>query len=365
MEIRHLKEQEFDQAIDLSNQTFREKDHTSMGEAFPQVFSRQLNQSFAAFEGDKLVSFIGLVPSKMVIGSAELNTFSIGSVCTHPDYQGQGISTAILEEVYDFIDQAGASLLFVSGDRGLYRRNDCYHFGKVYNYKIDNLPGEQKYQDSVRKGSATDLFQVDDLIKAKQVRYETNIWEWAVLLDAGGYASIFKQKQALYVTENNGAIEAYVVIGIPENENKTEFALVTDWGGNPEAIREIFTDLLANSIVLKLEVTVPWQDSLHDELSDLPSEAEQNGGTVHIVNPERLIEQVMPYLMEKSLAVAEKLTITSEDGNVILQYNESQFHLPPSDLVKMLFDFQDNAELEAMKSLLPIPLPSTIGMFYV
>ncbi|SEP77543.1 Predicted N-acetyltransferase YhbS [Virgibacillus subterraneus] len=361
MDIRHLKEQEFEQAIELSNQTFREKDHTSMGDAFPQVFSKQLNQSFAAFDGDQLVSFIGLVPSKMIIGNAALNTFSIGSVCTHSDYQGQGISTAILKKVYEFINQAGASLLFVSGDRGLYRRNDCYHFGKVYNYKIDNIPDEQNYKGSVRKGSATDLFQVDDLIKAKEVRYETNIWEWAMLLDAGGYASIFKQKQALYVAENHGTIEAYVVIGVPENES----AIVTDWGGNPEAIRGILTELLANNVVPKIDLTVPWQDSLHDKLSDLPFKVEQNGGTVHIVNAERLIEQVMPYLMEKNLAVVEKLTITSKDGNVTLQYNESQVTLLPADLVKVLFDFQVNVELGNLKTLFPIPIPSTEGLYYV
>lgn len=135
---------------------------------FRRFFSKQLNQSLGAFDGDRLVSFIGLVPSKMVIGEAELNTFSIGAVCTHPDYRGQGISTAILKEVYDYIDQARASLLFVSGDRGLYKRNHCYHFGRVYNYEIRNLSEEYKYQGSIRKGSAADIFQIDNIIKAKK-----------------------------------------------------------------------------------------------------------------------------------------------------------------------------------------------------
>lgn len=38
MEIRRLQADEFKQAIQLSDQTFRKEGHSSMGDAFPQVF---------------------------------------------------------------------------------------------------------------------------------------------------------------------------------------------------------------------------------------------------------------------------------------------------------------------------------------
>lgn len=40
MEIRRLKADEFEQAIQLADQTFRDQEHTSMGQAFPHVFQQ-------------------------------------------------------------------------------------------------------------------------------------------------------------------------------------------------------------------------------------------------------------------------------------------------------------------------------------
>ncbi|MFC4557966.1 GNAT family N-acetyltransferase [Virgibacillus kekensis] len=365
MEIRRLQANELKQAIQLSDQTFRKEEHTSMGEAFPQVFSKQLSQSFGAFDGERLISFIGVVPSKMQVGEAELNTFSIGSVCTHTDYRKQGISTAILKEVYDFIDQAKSSLLFVSGDRGLYKRNHCYHFGRVNKYKIDKVSIESKYEGSIREGSSADVFLIDDLIQAKEVKYKSSIWEWSMLFDASGYASIFMMKQTLYVAENDGVVEGYVVLGVDEN-SAAKRAIVTDWGGNTASLRAIFMELLKKKVVSEIEIAVPWQDSLNDELNDLPFELEQNGGTINIVDAERLIEQLKPYLVKKNPGLAKSLKIYNTDNsNVTLNYNESKITLSPEELVKFLFDFQDDAELGEMQSLFPVPLPSTIGMFYV
>ncbi|GAA0592475.1 hypothetical protein GCM10009001_05820 [Virgibacillus siamensis] len=59
MQLRQLKPNEFEQAITLADKTFRDKEHISMGTAFPQVFSKNLNPSFGAFEGNELISFMG------------------------------------------------------------------------------------------------------------------------------------------------------------------------------------------------------------------------------------------------------------------------------------------------------------------
>src|SRR5690554_2912648 len=117
MDIRNVKPNEIDQAIQLANGIFRGEGHSSMGDAFPHVFSKGINHSFGAFDGDRLVSFMRLVPSKMKVGEAELNIFSIGGVCTHEDYRQRGISSKLLKRVYQYIDEAEASLLLISGDR--------------------------------------------------------------------------------------------------------------------------------------------------------------------------------------------------------------------------------------------------------
>lgn len=367
MEIRRVKADELEQAINLADHTFRQEGHVSMGEAFPQVFSKELGFSYGAFEGEKLVSFIGLVPSEIRINEAKLHVFSIGAVCTDEAYRNRGISSAILKEVYEYIDQAGASLLFVSGDRGLYKRNDCYYFGKTNNYKLSkqNIV-KNEYSASVRLGCPSDIFQIDEIRHKNNVRYESNIWEWAMLLKASGYTSILKMKQSLYIAEQNGKIEGYVVIGLPNEKSTTNQAKVTEWGGNPKAVHGIFAELMERNTMGEIAVSVPWHDALNDELSNYQLEVKQNGGTVYIVDVERFIKQVKPYLISKNAEVAQNTTIQAkEDGNIRIQYKELKTTVTMEELVKRLFDFQSDSKIGELQEIFPIPLPNTVGMHYV
>lgn len=173
-------------------------------------------------------------------------------------------------------------------------------------------------------------------------------------------------KQSLYVAENMGVVEGYVVLGMPDENSKKDHSIVTDWGGNSGAVRGVLLDLLNKNVVPRIDVTVPWGEYLNDELNDSPFKTEQNGGTVNIVDAERLIEQIMPYLIGKCPELSQSLKVyNTEEENVILKYNETEVTLSPEELVKVMFDFQNNTQLSEIQSLFPIPLPSTFGMFYV
>ena len=364
MEIRRLRADEFEQAIQLADKTFRDQEHTSMGQAFPHVFSAELGQSFGAFDGETLISFMGLVPATLQIGAATLTIFSIGSVCTHENYRQQGISTKILHEIYRYTDQATASLLFVSGDRGMYMRNQCYHFGKTSNYRIGKR--DSGYDGEIRLGQPEDIFQIDGLRRTTKVRYDSSIWEWQVLLEAGAYPSIFKMKQALYVASRDGVIEGYAVMGMPTTSSTEQQAIVTEWGGNTKAVYEIFQNVLAQGLVQEIGLTIPWHEEFCEELSQHPYKEQENSGTIHIVNAARLLEQLKPYLHQKNTQVAQSLTIEMVDDNhVILHYSGENLRLTLEELVTLLFVPQEDHLLGELQTIFPIPLPHTEGMYYV
>ena len=367
MEIRQLRADEFEQAILLADKTFRDQEHISMGQAFPHVFSTELGQSFGAFDGENLVGFMGLVPTPLKVGASTLSVFSLGSVCTHEDYRQQGISTMILKEIYRYINEAAASLLLVSGDRGMYMRNQCYHFGKVNKYTFNKLHSTKAGNEmEMRQGQSSDIFEIDRIRRKSEVRYDSSIWEWQVLLEAGAFPSIFKMKQALYVASKNGVMEGYVVMGIPTNESTREQAIVTEWGGDSEVVYEIFHNLLAQEIVQEIELTIPWHEKLCEELSELPFEEQMYSGTIHIVNATRLLEQLMPYLREKNEAVAQRLGIeTIDDNHMFLHYNGEKMTLTLEQLVTLLFVPQVDSLQYGLQTVFPIPLPHTEGMFYV
>ncbi|WP_010094777.1 GNAT family N-acetyltransferase [Ornithinibacillus scapharcae] len=361
MEIRNLVGEEIKEAIHLSDKTFRNDNHVSMGEAFPAVFTKYHNLAYGAFDQGKLVSFFGLVPYRLKIRDAFLNVFSIGSVCTDPDYRAQGIASRILAEINDFIDQADASLLLVSGDRGLYQRNGCYPVGRSYTYNI-NSASPTSHIGVIREATTVDFMKIFSLYQQKEVRYESSIEEWKTLLEAAGYAGIFHLKQSVFVSEKDGKIHAYVVIGLPNAENPNRNGLVTDWGGDSEAIHTILMDILGKNIISSMKIKVPWQDNLNRFLTDYEAADNTIGGTINIVNPKRLIDQLYPYLRIIDPNVEETLIVDDvREGKIHVQYEDIQLTLTKQEFTNLIF----NKDSNPISKLFPIPFPSTEGIHYV
>ena len=288
--------------------------------------------------------------------------------CTHEDYRQQGISTTILKEIHRYTDQVAASLLFISGDRGMYMRNNCYHFGEAYKYTIGKSSvKKERYKVEVCKGQPTDIFQINRLRQEKKVRFDSSIWEWQVHLVAGGYASIFKMEQVLYTASDNGVMEGYAVIGMPSINSTKKQAIVTEWGGDSRAVYEIFLNLLEYDLVSEIELTIPWHEKFYEVVSKYPYEKLRNAGTIHIVDAERLIDQLSSYLQEKDPTLAQSLVIrTVDEHSVSLHFNnEPKITLALEDLVKLLFDPQGESVINELQTVFPIPLPHTEGMFFV
>lgn len=367
MDIRIVKADEIDQAIHLADQTFRGADHTSMGEAFPQVFSKNIIHSFGAFDGDTLVSFMGLVPSHIKVGGAVLNVFSIGAVCTHENYRKRGISSAILKGVYQYIDQAGASLLLISGDRGLYTRNHCYHFGRTYQYAIQQSNVHKgHYEGVIRQQQANDTFQIDEMRTKENVRFQSSLWEWSVLLESSGYTSIFNMQQACFIAEREGIIEGYVVIGLPNGKGSKQEAVVTECGGPPHIVHDILVHILVEKLAETIEIKIPWHERCHEQFSEYPSKEMNNSGTIYLVDVAKLVEQIRPYLYEKNPELAQSLEVFEINDNEF-QLKGKQLHMTCTreELIGILFNVDSALRNDALQTIFPLPLPNLEGMYYV
>ena len=246
----------------------------------------------------------------------------------------------------------------------MYMRNDCYHFGKVSNYTIGKTTCD--YDGDIRQGQPEDIFRLEGVRRATKVRFDSSIWEWQVLLEAGAFPSIFKMKQALYVASRDASIEGYVVLGMPTTSSTKQQAIVTEWGGETKAVYEIFQSVLTQGLVQDIDLTIPWHEEFCEELDQHTYEEQENSGTIHIVNAARLLEQLKPYLQEKNTQVAQSLTIkTVDDNHVSLHYSGENMTLTLEELVILLFVPQEDHLLGELQTVFPIPLPHTEGMYYV
>jgi len=379
VDIRQLRsEQEWREAIALSNATFRDHEHRSMGEAYPFVFSSSLGQSYGAFDNGRLVSFMGLVPSVIRIGPAVLQVYSLGSVCTHPDYRGKGIAGDILNEIFTHIDEAGASMLFVSGGRSLYSRVGCYTFGQVYGYQLsptclaDMDHREDKNGLVIREMRSTDWFELHQLTQRETVRFEQSIWDLAQLLEAGAVASNVKHKLHSLVAEREGHIQAMVIYSVPTASSTEGSPEVCHYAGDRSAVRALFECALSAHALDEMYITVPAHDiAMQEQLKDVPREDRKCGGTLKIIRPERLLEQIRPYLAERSQETAAALTVSSEEnGNTLITIGEQAVEVTPEELMDVLFGstaaISMKEELRILLSrVFPIPLPFNGGLNFV
>lgn len=358
VEFRLLNFNEFDQAIALADQTFRDDEHISMGAAFPQVFSPALNQSYGAFINDRLVSFIGLVPSVIHLGTAQIQAFSIGAVCTHAAHRKKGYASVLLDRVLSHAEEAHASILFVSGSLPLYSKAGCQFYGELYKYEIykDDLPQTGEY--SVREFLTEDWFSLRGLYQSREVYVDQSIYDFALLYQSKGFASTQKMEHKLLVAETKNELKGFVVLGVPRFSSHNKTARVIEWAGNPQAIQAILAESFQCGIH-SIRLSVPtYEKELNRHLPFIEKTVGHFPGTIKITNLNLLLEQLGPFLKGKI-----EITHVNHRKKKLL-FNEKTILLENAALEKLIL--QGDLHLEPdLSGIFPIPLPFPEGLNYV
>ncbi|MFE5318446.1 GNAT family N-acetyltransferase [Paenibacillus sp. NPDC056579] len=384
MEIRLLKGHDFNEAVRLADWVFKRDGRISLETAFPHIYTDATSHSYGLFADNRLASFIGFVPSVVTIGAARLNVYSVGSVCTHPDYAGRGYAGEVLKQVIRHAEQAGASLILVSGHRQLYTRAGCYPFGAFTQYRIGKevaaaIMAERAKDVHLRPMIETDLFDLNRLFADRTTRFERSVWDAAFLIKTVPIAKSRGYTHQVYLAERQGKVEAFVVVAIPGSPEATHHPFVVEYGGSPEGCAQLFAHVISEHGLDAIKVVL----SIHEkEDRELGAKLEKygterielrNSGTVRIVDPGRLIEQAASYLRDKHEFTFGSLRMerASELGYVIVACEGHQATITDSQLVSLLFDEMpqlpdvDHILAADLKRLFPLPFPYVSGLNYI
>lgn len=301
MQLRLIKPTELDQAALLADSIFREPGATSMQELFPLIFRPGLSHSYAAVAEDgKVAAFMGLVPSTLKTGDALLNVFSIGAVCTDPAFRGQGLAGQLLEKCQSHAAEAGASLIFVSGDRSLYTRAGCVPFGGTQFAELNAssaqvLAAAAGEEWTLRPMQPGDFFAVYRLLNECEAGHVYSPGELALLLGTEAYAGAMGLAQRTLVAVRDGSIEGFAAVAVPAADVPSpSSAPAVEWAGQPSAVAALLAKAALCGGVGALQVPVPWQERsllalLRDAGASLSAGA--NSGTVCIADREALLRQ--------------------------------------------------------------------------
>jgi GNAT superfamily N-acetyltransferase len=358
-EFRLLRsEAEYNQAIQLADRTFRNNDQISMGKAYPFVFSPALNQSYGAFVNGDLVSFIGLVPSIVHIEEAEIQAYSIGAVCTHPNHRKNGYASTLLSKVIEHGEKAGASLLFVSGNLPIYINAGCTYYGEMNKYEIkkEDLPTVEGC--SVREALPYDWFHVRKLTRSRRVHYEQSLIDFTILNHAEGFASNHKMRHKLLVAQGDNELRGFLILGMSHPSAGESPARLIEWGGDPKAIQALLAESFQYGIT-SIKCSIPsYEIALATLLNKNEKTVTAFPGTIKIISLDLLLKQLEPIFKGK-------VEIEDIDNNhKKLIFNQRSMTVDNASLERLIL--QGAPDLDCyLKEIFPIPLPFPEGLNYV
>src|SRR5205814_2302767 len=183
-EIGPCRPEELPELGELTNRIFRGQRAGDMAAEYPLLFNeRNCSQLRVARAGGRLVGHVGISIRDTLILGAAIRVASIGAVGTDPECRGQGIASDLMADAAAHARENGASLMLISGGRGLYHRLGYVEVGRfvIYRAPAGRLP--QGFE--IRSRDPADLDTLISLHQREPVRFIRPREDWTALLDAG------------------------------------------------------------------------------------------------------------------------------------------------------------------------------------
>jgi len=378
---RAAKPEELIDIVNLVSSIFNIKPSSPpiLMDLFPHVFSMDNLENLRVIIHDgKLVSHVGIWEGELLIYGCWFKVGMIGAVCTRPNYRRRGYASALVRDAFSKMRSDNVDLVLVSGFRNLYKMAGCVEAGKVYNYNIPrgrldlDLDGINIIR--YRRDLLKDLIEI---YHREPVRYRRSLEEFKILIERGlQYEKDFK----IYIATGRGKPLAYIAIESFRNEN---VPTILEYAGPRSIILYLIQEALKTLNVNTIELTVPSQDLGTQyllEKQNLKKPSSEAPASISIINPQKFLEKIQPYLEEK---MGEKEShkfihdLVHEKIRLYLNGEETSF-LDPRALTLLFFGAPDklrappqpNVKIkprlksESLSHALPLPTP-IYGLNYI
>lgn len=393
---RRARPEDVEEIINLANLVFRPRSSgltPSMGLQYPFFLSAQNAENlFVAEDGGRIVAHNGIMKNTVQINGHKISMASMGAVCTHPDYRGQGIATQLLLEVLSALRDEGIALLTISGDRGLYMRNgaDYTSLKKTFvltrdSDKAEAVKSQCELPEALaivyhQKTIGTIADEMAELYQKEPVRYSRPKWQFPTLIKAApGVNDVpYPPYMAAGTLRIGGCLTAYVLGYIKESKFQ-----VMEYAGERLAVGRLLHQLLTDLEVDKVTVDVPAHDcqlTAYLEACGHRGEPKPYPFTFVVTNAETLWNQVQPVIQERIRISGLKARLKAGLDDSLGEPSDQQANddlarsqgKPPVDmedgkaLLHFLFDVENRMKYgEPWDSVLPLPLPWPGGLNYI
>jgi GNAT superfamily N-acetyltransferase len=297
---RLVKREEMIDSVKLFNLCFEVQGTVDEQEILRSYAPSRRGGTYAIFHEGKPVSQIGIFHDRLKMLDGTIQTGSIGGVGTHPDFRNQGLASRLLEHCARQLKREGATLMLISGARGVYTRAGNVPHGKFIYFPCIPARGYSSPADiRIRKAVPQDALLCSQIYQAEPVHFARRRSKFAAALE-NPMGSTYLHANP-WVVEQAGQAVAYLFLGISYEENESSgIRHVSEYAGSRTALAEAIQLILREDGLQKVHWSVAWQDrELIQLLKDRGYEGSAvplYGHTLRILDFPRFIKGLRPIL---------------------------------------------------------------------
>lgn len=316
MEIRQLKQDEFEQHLELSMYAFQYKLNEEEAERSRQFFKPE--RVWGAFEDGVLQAQLKLYPFQTYIQQQSIDMGGIAGVATWPENRRQGLVDQLLRHALQLMKEQGQSVSFLHPFYfPFYRKYGWELYAEYMQYTIPTglLPAKVKTDGHIKRG-VRDIELLHSLYSQYASQYngtlvrDTEWWQHAIFRSDDTRTAVY------YAAD--GQAQGYILYTVLNKEmNISEIAYTTQ-----EACRGLWTYISNHdSMVQHVKLRAPLDDGLPYLLQDPRIEQQRVPYFMaRIVDMKAFLEQ---YAFEKE--IAGELTIEVSDR--VADWNEGVWRM--------------------------------------
>lgn len=323
----------------------------------------RMRNTLVVAEDAKPVSHVHTVHDRISILGCRVKVAGVSSVCTHPDFRGRGFAAAILETAMAEMKAAGARIIIVSGDRGLYRRAGCIPAGSMLHGHVrrGSLPAAPSGL-AVRRADPHDWPRIAPLHQAEPVRFLRTQDDLARLS-----AQWTDSPADLWLIEAQSQPLAYVWLGPLWSTPRSRARDVCEYAGSRAALVEAMPLILEAADTEEIGAIVLGHDR---ELAYLLAGRGIEltpitlAGTLGLLDLPGLMRDLRPYLAARlPRADLRRLSFDQRAETCVFQFAEERLELPAPEATILVLGGPGSPSLggvlgRVLTGIFPVPFPT-------